>query len=57
VQLFKRPWQRMAFEIVMIGITIFTIINFSKHTQDQMKELQTQVKTLQQALERIVPKP
>lgn len=56
VQWFRRSWQRIVFEIFMVGIVVAAIASFSMRTQSNVKELQKQIQTLQQNLDRLTSK-
>jgi deoxycytidine triphosphate deaminase len=56
VQWFRQRWQRIAFELLMVGIALVTIASFSKRTQSQVRELEIKVQTMQQNLDRLTPK-
>lgn len=46
----------MAFEFVLIGLVTVTIVSFSRRTQTKLKDLEKQVQTLQESLDRMTPK-
>ncbi len=55
VQWFRRPWQRMTFEIILVVLVVAAIGGFSRRTLTKVKELEKQVQTLQQTLSRPIP--
>ena len=52
VQWFRRPWQRILFELLMFGLVVTTIVAFSFRTQSNVAALRGEVKTLQEQINR-----
>jgi len=57
VQWFTHKWQRITFELVMVGVVILAIFGLSNRTQTRINQLNTQIQTLQQTVDRLSPKP
>lgn len=55
MQLFRRPWHRILFELVILSILLSSMWGFSRRTHSQVRELTKQVQQLREQVDRLVP--